>query len=196
MEPNDVAQILSTPVQNGESLKVEAIQQSAAQQTNIVRALDIEQRRVATLPGSQSGLVRRVQGLAAAHMQMLTLLRNTLARTQMRAPLANAQEFIIYGRVTNQAGGPAGDIDVSAADDHGAIAATTTTAEDGSFKLHISAGSTQPPASANLAINAPRTPSAVHLIAADKRKTFLVQSDTVFEVTAGQLAYIELSVPI
>ncbi|HEX4274619.1 MAG TPA: carboxypeptidase-like regulatory domain-containing protein [Bryobacteraceae bacterium] len=207
MDINEIAKILATPLTESQTLKNAAFSHAADRQSAVVEGLQLEQRRAAALHGNNSAQTLRIQALLAARQQSLSSLQTAAATASARAPLANPQEFIIYGHVYNEAGAPAADVNVSAVDEKGAVLQTTESDAKGSWVLHIGpsvktgypAGGTTTDAptqgSGKKATSQPPPVATFNVEAQDKKKTYRVVAPATFTFQAGKLAYLDLIVP-
>jgi hypothetical protein len=216
MEDNEIVEKLSTPLTQGQAAKISALNHATGSQSALVQAFQLEQRRAAALHGAGSQREQVIASFVTAHQNSLAQTQATARRAQARAPLANPQEYIIYGNVTDPSGAPAPQIDVSAADEKGTILKTDTTGADGSYALHITAaaghGGHEPYGLGQVfkeveefiegkedeekkgAQAQPLGP--LKLLASDKKKTFLIQTLAVFQFELGKLANQDLTVPV
>jgi hypothetical protein len=221
MDPTQLADTLSAPLTKGQTVKTAALNHAVDQQTALVDALALEQQRAAALHGKDSKKAQQLQAFVATRQQGLTQTQTAATTAKTRTPIANPQEFIIYGYVYGQSGGPAGDVIVGAADANGTILQNATSDSDGSYAVHIPAAQSQtgyrPPHHESMfheviekieecvegedgehkpGQTAPPPPVTLHLVASDSKKTFQVQSPDTFQFEAGKLAYEDLTVPV
>lgn len=202
MDPNQLADLLSTPLTSGQTLKSTAFDHAVERQSDLLDGLQLEQRRAAALHGPDSKRAQRLQAYVAVREQSLADTQTTASRAQAPAPIPNLQEFIIYGFVYGPSGAPVGDIEVSAADEKGAILQSATSDATGYYAVHVGATrSTQPgPRTGHphegIIHSAPPAAATLHLVASDRKKTFQIQSQETFQYEPGKLAYLDLTVPV
>jgi uncharacterized protein YfaS (alpha-2-macroglobulin family) len=202
MDAEQIAQILTTPVTKSKDVTTSILNNAADQQNRLVQALQIEQKRAAALRGANSTQAKQAQVLLVSHQQSLTRIQATAASAKAPVPLANSKEFIIYGIVRGKSGQPVAGIEVSAVDAKGTVYGTVASGSDGSYALHLQTAVPTPVEKAQVAVvvpasaAAPQVPLTASLSATDAKKTFLVHSDVTFQVTPGQLAYQDLTVPV
>jgi hypothetical protein len=218
MQPNEIAQVLTAPLTNGQTAKTAAFGKVVDRQNALAQSLQLEQKRTIALHGAGSSKAQTVQRLLAAHQQSLTTVQAAATRAQTRAPLPNPEEYIIYGNVRGITGTAVPNVDVSVSDANGAVVQTTTTDTDGSYALRVTSdelggeskgdGKSSGDAEAQHDESAKgrtrgRTRSkrlqpsaALHLAASDKQRTYNVEVPTTFQFELGRLAYQDLTVPV
>jgi hypothetical protein len=211
MQTDEITQFVGTPLTNGQSAKAASLGQTVNQQATLVQGLQLEQKRTVALHGKGSAKAAKVQGLLTAHQNALSRFQTAAKSAQVRAPLANPQEYIIYGYVRDAAGNAAANVDVTVTNDDGAVVQTTTSGNDGWYALHLKSdvpekacaeneepSEESPKSRARSSSRSKRSqaPSTeLHLWAADKKQTYNVESPSSFQFELGKLAYQDLTVP-
>ncbi len=222
MDPNHLADTLSAPPERAEPRLPHSITLWIGRPRSSVDCS--LQRRAAALHVPDSKKAQTLQAYVTMRQQSLTDTQTTSSQAQAPVPIANPQEFIIYGYVYGRSGAPAANIIVSAADEKGNIFQTTNSDATGSYALHIAAASSQTTGTGYRSVRhesilheviekieecvegedgserppgttAPPPPVTLHLVATDQKKTFQIQSPTMFQFEAGKLAYQDLNVP-
>jgi hypothetical protein len=187
--PSQIPDLFVKAVQQGATLRTQAIQDLNKAVQDQAAALKIEQSRVTSLYGANSHQAILTNERVLEHSALTQAVTGEIQKSQVRVPQPAAAEFVVYGRVLDDAGHALKDMQVSAIDPGGSILVNAVSDSDGRFELHVAA----PPAAADAA--APEKSPTFQLVVLDKNRTTVLRSPEVFTATAGMLANREITMP-
>ena len=134
-----IPELFVKAVQQGAPLRTQAIQDLNKAVQDQAAALKIEQSRVTTLYGANSHQSVLMNERLLENSTLAKSVSGEIQQSQVRVPQPSAGEFIVYGRVLDNAALPLKDMEVSAIDPRGSTLVNAVSDSNGRFELHVAA---------------------------------------------------------
>src|SRR5579859_4406651 len=194
-------------VRQGTTMRTQSLQALNTALQNQTTALKFEQVRTSSLFGAHSHQAILVRERMLDQAALSRAIAAELLRSRVRVPVPSGNQFVVYGRVLDNAGQPLKNIQVAAIDPEGAVVLTAVSDASGRFELRVPAPAPAPaPAGAPAPIpraaagararkQAQAPPETFQLLVSDKTGETSLTYPELLQPIAGMLAYREITMP-
>jgi hypothetical protein len=189
LDPNQAAADFVSALQQGGSLRAQALARLDQLHRAQGAALAVEQSRTALRYGAKSTQTQAIGARLAAHAASARVYSAEIRRAQVAVPTASATAAIVYGLALDSSGAPLPSITVTAVADTLADVARTKTDANGTFELDVPIPA--PPAAGAPAVSPPQ--SFKLTLTGDEVATY--RDTEVFALKGQVLAYREIVMP-